>query len=59
VDSYGRVQQLLGLGERGFIDTTLPEAPDGVTAYARMGDWIFGIVLLGCFLAALASRYHR
>jgi apolipoprotein N-acyltransferase len=59
VDSYGRVQQLLGLGERGFIDTTLPEAPDGVTAYARMGDWIFGIVLLGCFLTALASRYHR
>ena len=59
VDAYGRVQQLLGLGERGFIDTTLPKAPDGATAYARMGDWIFGIVLLGCFLMALASRYHR
>lgn len=59
VDAYGRVRHLLGLGERGFIDTTLPKAPDGVTAYARMGDWIFGIGLLGCFLAALASRYHR
>ena len=59
VDSYGRVRQLLGLGERGFIDTTLPKASVGVTAYARMGDWIFGIVLLGCFIAALASRYHR
>ncbi|AWU94907.1 apolipoprotein N-acyltransferase [Azospirillum ramasamyi] len=59
VDSYGRVQQLLGLGERGFIDTTLPKAPPSVTAYARMGDWIFGIGLLGCVLVALASRNHR
>ncbi|MBP2300339.1 apolipoprotein N-acyltransferase [Azospirillum picis] len=58
VDAYGRVQHLLGLGERGFIDTTLPKAPEGVTPYARMGDWIFCIMLLAGFLASMASR-HR
>ncbi|PWC34387.1 acyltransferase [Azospirillum sp. TSO35-2] len=59
VDAYGRVQQLLGLGERGFIDTTLPKAPQGATPYARIRDWMFGILLIACFFGSLVSRYHR
>ncbi|MBP2229772.1 apolipoprotein N-acyltransferase [Azospirillum agricola] len=59
VDAYGRVTKSLGLGERGIIDTTLPKAPPGTTLYGRVGDRIFGLMLLGCFLGAMLSRYHR
>lgn len=59
VDAYGRVRQSLGLGERGVVDTTLPKAPAGITPYARVGDVIFGLMLLGCLLGSLLSRYHR
>ncbi len=59
VDAYGRVRQSLGLGERGIIDTTLPKAPDEITPYARFGDGFFGLMLLGCFIGVLFSRYQR
>ncbi len=59
VDAYGRVRVSLGLGERGFLDTTLPKAPAGTTLYARAGDMIFGLALLGCLLGSRFSRYRR
>lgn len=56
VDAYGRVSALLGLGERGTIDATLPKAPGFATAYARVGDTIFGLLLMTCFLAGWFAR---
>ncbi|XKH34244.1 apolipoprotein N-acyltransferase [Azospirillum doebereinerae] len=59
VDAYGRVTHFLSLGERGFIDTSLPKATDGITPYARFGDRMFGLMLVGCLLGSLIPRYHR
>lgn len=46
VDGYGRVLQLLPLGERGVIDTGLPRPVAPATPFARLGNWVL-VVLLG------------
>jgi apolipoprotein N-acyltransferase len=44
VDSYGRVVARLGLGERGVVDSPLPQALENATLYARVGDLFFWLV---------------
>ena len=53
IDPFGRVLDNVPLNREGVIDTKLPEALPP-TLYARIGDWLF-LVLLGA-VAALARR---
>jgi len=46
VDPYGRILERLPLGEAGIIDAALPVPIAGGTVYARIGDGIFGLLLL-------------
>ena len=46
IDSYGRVEQELGLNKRGVLTGTLPPPLPGLTPYARFGDWIFLVMLI-------------
>ncbi len=39
-DGWGREIARLGLGDRGIVDSPLPRAPDGITAYGQWGDRI-------------------
>jgi apolipoprotein N-acyltransferase len=53
VDAYGRVLQSLPLGERGVIDTGLPQAlPPGF--YSRWGDVIL-VVMIGIAIAMVVA----
>ena len=51
VDAHGRVLALLGLNERGTIDSSLPSALT-LTAYVWLRDWTF--VALALFFAGTA-----
>ena len=51
IDPFGRVLETIPLNREGVIDTRLPEALPP-TLYARIGDWLF-LVLLGA-VAVLA-----
>jgi apolipoprotein N-acyltransferase len=51
VDPNGRTRQMMGMNERGVIDTSLPSALP-VTPYGRFGDWMF---LLNLAVFALAA----
>jgi apolipoprotein N-acyltransferase len=46
IDPHGRIIAELGLGAQGFIDAALP-APLPPTPYARWGDWVFMVIILG------------
>ncbi len=47
----------LGLGVEGMLDCPLPPPLDGLSLYARFGDWILlGLLMVGACLAGLASR---
>ena len=54
VDSYGRVEGRLGLGEVGILDAPLPPALAVPPPMARLGDWILAILLLLGSAAAIA-----
>jgi apolipoprotein N-acyltransferase len=45
VDSYGRIQSSLGVGEAGVVDGELPVALSQ-TVYGRYGVWIFPIFMI-------------
>ena len=51
IDPYGRVVELIPLGQPGVRDVALPTALSGLTPYARFGDWTLLVQLLlaaGC-----------
>lgn len=51
IDAYGRVRKRLGLGERGVIDSPLPQALSQPPVFARFG----GAVVAGLAVAAFAA----
>jgi apolipoprotein N-acyltransferase len=57
VDSLGRVQDQLGIGQRGIIDADLPMAR-APTLYARFGDLIFFSLLALGVMVLLARRWR-
>ena len=58
VDAYGRVIARLGLGREGVLDAALPPPLDGLTPYARFGDWVLMIPLaLAGLLGMVVSRF--
>jgi apolipoprotein N-acyltransferase len=60
IDPYGRVIARLGLGVEGVLDSPLPLPLEGLTPYARFGDWIFlGLLAIAVGLALIASPPAR
>ena len=53
VDSYGRVIARLGLDRSGVIDSALPAAAAGRTAFSRYGNLLPGILLIFLTVAAI------
>lgn len=58
VDPVGRVIAALPLGHDGRLDSALPR-PAQVTIYARTGDLLFMIVVVGTLVASLLIRLKR
>lgn len=59
IDSHGRVRARLGLGERGFVDSDLPQALPP-TAYARWGAAVpLLLVVLAALAGGIAARWRR
>ncbi|HZS84838.1 MAG TPA: apolipoprotein N-acyltransferase [Stellaceae bacterium] len=54
VDAYGRVRERLGLDAVGVLDAPLPAALPGPTPYARLGDRLFWVMLIGGLVPAAA-----
>lgn len=54
-DPYGRTSALLALKERGVLDASLP-VPIKPTIYAKVGDWVFAIMMLAAAILAAASK---
>ncbi|MCH9051200.1 MAG: apolipoprotein N-acyltransferase [Proteobacteria bacterium] len=60
IDPYGRVIARLDLGVEGVLDSPLPLPLEGLTPYARFGDWIFlGLLAIAVGLALIASPPAR
>ena len=56
IDPYGRVIARLGLGVDGVLDSPLPLPIEGLTPYARFGDWLLlGLLTIAVCLAFIAS----
>ena len=55
IDGKGRVIAQLGLGETGHLDHALPPALPG-TLYARTGDYLALVAIMGLFLAVITLR---
>ncbi len=52
IDGHGRVLARLGLNQVGVIDAPLPRPVEGVTVFARVGNWsVLWLVLLAVSLA--------
>lgn len=58
IDPYGRTLRSLPLGAEGVLDAGLPESI-GLTPYARLGDGVFGAMVVGVLLLAFAGRRAR
>jgi apolipoprotein N-acyltransferase len=58
IDPLGRVIAALPLGHDGVLDAALPRAAE-VTIYARIGDFLFGVAVLGTMAASLLVRLLR
>jgi apolipoprotein N-acyltransferase len=58
VDPLGRIVAALPLGHDGLLDAGLPRAAD-VTVYARTGDLLFLIAVVGALIASLLFRLKR
>jgi len=52
IDPYGRIMERLELGTAGYLDQKLP-APLENTLYSRIGEWLWMIMALCLFIAAL------
>ena len=52
IDPYGRVIAQLGLGKMGVLDARLPMAASS-SVYARLGDWMFLLLLLAASLLVI------
>lgn len=55
VDSWGRTNTFITLGEIGYADSALPVAVPP-TVYSQMGNTNFAMLLVFCFGIALAAR---
>jgi apolipoprotein N-acyltransferase len=56
IDPYGRVIARLGLGVEGVLDSPLPLPLEGLTPYARFGNWLLlGLLIIVICLAFIAS----
>ncbi len=58
IDPLGRITGRLGSGKLGVVDGPLPVALQP-TIYARFGDSLFFILLLGCALPAVLTQVFR
>lgn len=58
IDPVGRIVASLPLGHHGLLDSALPKAIQ-ITIYARMGDLLFAIVVVGILLAGFIYRVMR
>ena len=58
IDPYGRIRQSLPLASKGVLDAALPVAI-GKTIYARVGKWLFLLVLGSAFGAILLLERYR
>jgi apolipoprotein N-acyltransferase len=58
VDPVGRIVASLPLGHEGLLDSALP-MPTRITPYARTGDLLFIIVVVGILIAGFFSRATR
>ena len=58
IDPFGRVIAALPLGRDGLLDSALPR-PAQVTVYARMGDALFIVAVVGTMFASLLIRSRR
>ena len=56
IDGYGRVLQSLGLGQEGFIDSSLPAALDLSTPFSRLGNGMTCFLILLTLGAGLISK---
>jgi apolipoprotein N-acyltransferase len=57
IDPYGRVFSEIGLGEKGFFDTELPN-PGGLTFFVQFGTIVEWSVLALAIVCWLACRVH-
>lgn len=55
IDANGRIVEALGLGVAGFLDVAVPEGRSA-TLYARTGDIVAAVVLLGALSALLLAN---
>ena len=58
IDPLGRVIAALPLGHDGVLDAALPR-PAQITIYARIGDFLFGVAVMGTMAASLLFRLMR
>jgi apolipoprotein N-acyltransferase len=58
IDPLGRVVGALPLGQEGLLDSPLPRSAQ-ITIYARIGDMMFGVVVVGLILTSLMIRLRK
>src|SRR5882672_310226 len=58
IDPLGRIIAALPLGQAGLLDAALPRAGQ-ITIYARIGDFLFGVAVMGTMAASLLVRLMR
>jgi apolipoprotein N-acyltransferase len=58
IDPFGRVISALPLGHDGLLDAALPRAAQ-ITIYARIGDFLFGVAVMGTMAASFRVRLMR
>lgn len=58
-DAYGRNKGSLGLGKKGVLDVFLPTPTRVLPFYARWGDWITLVLIVGMLSLAWAFSFKR
>jgi apolipoprotein N-acyltransferase len=58
IDPLGRVIAALPLGHDGLLDAALPRAAE-ITIYARIGDFLFSVAVMGTMAVSLLVRLMR
>ncbi len=59
VDGYGRVLQYLPLDVDGVIDGYLPNALENNSFYNLYGDWVWGVIAMGCGLCFIWNTHKK